>query len=315
MEAIFRNLITKPFIGTAVIDLDGEKLEKQLNIPANSVCLEKLPLKDKIPYGRIRDIKMPVVIKEKGFKPVKTDLSFPAFAVHKALDPIKVDGNLEDWGNIPAIRLKNRNIIKTAGGNKGIPLNNDAKIGFPGDHEAEFKITWDDKHLYLLVKVNDDKFYVKPDEAIPGAWRYDCLQVYIDTQADARNRQTKGHDENDYNYNFYPAPKGNTVTVYRATTPNQQIAGGLLAPKPNRVEPEVKANFTIIKNGYFYEIAFPKRLVAPMPLKRGSIAGFSVYLADNDGREYPKSALTTTPPGTGGFRNPHLYPLMILTEK
>lgn len=123
-----------------------------------------------------------------------------------------------------------------------------------------------------------------------------------------------GHpfDGNDYNYDFYPNPDG-SVTAFRRYAPEQQAAGGLFAPMPNMVEPEIKGTFTRTADGYVYEITIPKRLVVPFELKAGNSCGLALYLNDKD-KEHVKSALTLTPPGTGGYQSPHLYPVMLLVE-
>jgi len=323
LEVEFRNLVTREFQGQADIKLQDKVIEQKIRLKEKGAENVIVPMPEKIPFDRIVEIKLPVTLKEEGVKPLATDLSFKAFVVKKLKGKITVTGNAEDWKDIPAIQVTNRCIsrAKDAGGCTGdLPPDKLEKVGYPGDFEAEYQMAWDDDNLYLRVNVTDDKFFHEIKKDVGGRWYNDCLQVYIDTLCDARNKETRGFDGNDYNYNFYPniatgstSVADGTLTAFRSYAPEQQQAGGLFAPMPNMVEPEVKGTFRKTEKGYIYEIAFPKRLIAPLQLKAGSISGFAVYIADHDGN-YLKSALTTTPPGTGGYMNPHLYPVMVLVE-
>jgi len=318
LEVEFRNLVTREFQGQADIKLQDKVIEKKIRLKEKGAENVIIPMPEKIPFDRIAEIKLPVTLTEEGVKPLAVDLSFNAFAVKKLKGKIAVAGNADDWKDIPVIHITNRCISTTKGrgGPRTLPLdNNPEKVGYKGDHEAEYQMAWDDDNLYLRVNVTDDKFFHDPNPKgdVGGRWYNDSLQVYIDTLCDARNmKDTRGFDGNDYNYDFFPNEDG-TLTAFRRFAPEQQQAGGLLAPKPNMVEPEVKGTFRKTEKGYIYEIALPKRLIAPLQLMAGGVSGFAIFINDHDGN-YVKSALTTTPPGTGGYMNPHLYPVMILVE-
>jgi len=323
LEVEFRNLVTREFQGQADIKLQDKVMEQKIRLKEKGAENVMISMPEKIPLDRIAEIKLPVTLKEEGVKPLVFDLSFKAFAVKKLKGNITVTGNAGDWNDIPAIQITNRCIStsKGGGGTHNLPLdNNSEKVGYPGDHAAEYQMAWDNDNLYLRVNVTDDKLFHENKKDVSGRWDNDCLQVYIDTLGDARSKETRGFDGNDYNYDFFPSMTTNstsvpdgTLTAFRRYAPEQQQAGGLLAPMPNMVEPEVKGTFRKTENGYIYEIAFPKRLIAPLQLKTGTVSGFAIYIADHDG-SYLKSAVTTTPPGTGGYLNPHLYPVMILVE-
>jgi hypothetical protein len=313
LKVEFRNLVTREFQGQADIKLQDKVIEKKILLKEKGTEEVIVPMPEKIPLDKIAEIKLPITLKEEGTKPLAVDLSFNAFAVKKLKGKITVTGNAADWKDIPAIGLANRNISTSKGAVSLLPLgDNPEKVGYTGDHEAEYQMAWDDENLYLRVNVTDDKFFHEQKDCI-HRWNNDCLQVYIDTICDARSKETRGFDGNDYNYDFFPNEDG-TLTAFRRYAPEQQQAGGLFAPMPNMVEPDVKGTFRKTEKGYIYEIAFPKRLIAPLQLKAGSVSGFAIYIADHDG-SYIKSALTTTPPGTGGYLNPHLYPVMLLGEE
>jgi len=313
LELSLNNLVTREFKGKAEIKMQDKVLAKEINIGPRGSENMPIPMPGKIPSDRIAAMMIPVTITEKGFKPFETDLSFNAFAVRKLKGKIFLAGNPDEWKDIPSIPIKNRNIVKfeSLGGTGNKPISE--KVGYPGDFEAGYQMAWDDECLYLRVAITDDVFFHDPNKRDAGA-RYDndSLQIYIDTMCDARGKVTKGFDGNDYNYDFYPNPDG-SITAFRRFAPEMQAAGGLFAPMPNMVEPGIKGAFTKTDKGYVYEVAMPKRLIAPLQLKTGSVSGFAIYLNDHDGK-CVKSGLSTTPPGTGGYMNPHLYPVMVLVE-
>jgi len=316
----FRNLVTREFQGQADIKLQDKVMEQKIRLKEKGAENVMIPMPEKIPLERIAEIKLPVTLKEDGGNPLAVDLSFNAFAVKKLKGKITVTGNAGDWNDIPAIVITNRGIYKSTGtGTTTKPI--DEKVGYPGDFEAEYQMAWDDENLYLRVNVTDDKFFHEVKKDAGGRWYNDCLQVYIDTLCDARSKATRGFDGNDYNYDFFPnmttnstaVPDG-TLTAFRRYAPEQQQAGGLFAPMPNMVEPEIKGTFRKTEKGYIYEIAFPKRMIAPLQLKTGGVSGFAIYIADHDGKCVKGALSTTSEPGTGGYMNPHLYPVMLLVE-
>jgi len=313
-----RNLVTREVKGKADIRLQDQVVGKDIALAPKGSADITIPLPEKIPFDKIAGIRLPVTFTEEGVKPFEMNLSFEVFAVRKLKGKITSSGNADEWNEIPSIRITNRYIAKSTGGTKNIPI--DEKVGYPGDLEAEYQMAWDDESLYLRVKVTDDVFHHNANKNVGGRCDNDSLQIYIDTLCDARGKETRGFDGNDYNYDFYPnmttnstsVPDG-TITAFRRYAPEQQAAGGLFAPMPNMVEPDIKGAFTKTDKGYTYEVAIPRRLVAPLQLKSGSVSGFAIFLPDHDGK-CVKGALSLTPPGTGGYMNPHLYPVMLLVE-
>ncbi len=314
LDVQFRNLISRPFNGTAVVSAQGNKIEKKLALAGQQSEALVLPLKQKLSDKQITDVSVPIVLKEEDRKAVNIDASFRGFAAKKHKNsPIKIDGSLDDWKDIPEIPITNR-FIHTGGlGDPRLGLKKD-KIGYKGDHQAFFSVTWDDDNLYLLAKVKDDKF--SPLKKKGGIWTKDSLQVYIDTYCDARKKSDKGFDTNDFNYDFGRDPQNpSKLLAWRAFTPEWQLTlqGGLKL-LPMRFEPGIKTAFKEVKGGYIYEIAFPKAYLAPMQFKAGTAVGFGLFLNDNDGTKRPKASLTLTPDGTKCYLRPHLYPVMMLTE-
>ena len=153
----------------------------------------------------------------------------------------------------------------------------------------------------MALKVRDNIFSPPPE--FGGAWRYDSLQVYFDTLADARDKGN-GWDENDYAYDFCPLKE--SPWIIRSYAPEWQIA----FLEPGAV-PEVKRAFRKIEDGMIYELAFPAKQIFPIALKSGTTFGFALLINDND-NDYRKRGLTLTPQGTEPCMRPDLYPVMCL---
>jgi hypothetical protein len=308
------NLLSREFRGSLSIPTTGQTLARELTIPARKAQRIHVPLAKELPFDSIDNVNLPLKFKEHNRTNFEMDASFNGFAVMKrGTRPITIDGNDADWQGIPEIKMQNRMLHKNKFGNQ-------QKVGYPGDLEATFSMLWDDDHLYLAVRVIDDKFVRVPNEQGKFGWQNDTLQVYIDTLCDARSKTVKGYDTNDYNYDFFPMPEEHRAVAFRRVAPEQQITGGTNPLRPNEIEPNVKAAFKLTDTGYTYEIAFPKKYIVPVPLKAGEYCGFCIFLNDRDNPEIKKrgvmkAALTLTPEGTGAHMNPHLYPVMLLTNK
>ena len=304
------NLLSREFRSDMI--LNDKKIKIDLKALENKTITADL--KVKIPFDNIATLKLPVKLKENNGNVYSVKASFNGFAVkNRGKRKISIDGKLEDWNGVPKIKMKNRLRAQSRFVNK-------EKFAYSGDFEASFMMLWDDDNIYLAVKVVDDKYVRVPDPRGKFDWQNDTMQIYIDAFCDARDKKIKGFDTNDYNYDFFPNPEKENAVVFRRFAPEQQITGGTNPLLPNVVEPNIKTAFKLTENGYIYEIAFPKQYIVPVKLKAGETVGFCVYLNDRDNPEIKKcgvmkSSLTLTPPGTGGFMNPHLYPVMLLSGK
>lgn len=310
LEIKISNLLSRDFDGKLI--LDGETFKINLKPLENKTI--KIDSKIEIPFDSVANLKLPLEIEENDGSAYSVDASFRGFAIeNRGKRKVAIDGNLNDWKGVPEMQMKNRLKAHSR-------FEKNEKFAYSGDFEASFSMLWDDDNIYLAVKVIDDKYVRKPTSGGKFGWQNDTMQIYIDTLCDARSKTTRGFDTNDYNYDFFPNPKKGNAVAFRRFAPEQQITGGTNPLLPNVVEPNIKTAFKLTENGYIYEIAFPKEYIVPVKLKVGEIVGFCVYLNDRDNEEIKKrgvmkSALTLTPSGTGGFMNPHLYPVMLLSGK
>jgi hypothetical protein len=310
LELKITNLLSRDFDGG--LSLDGKSYKLNLKPLENKIII--IDAREQIPFNNVAELKLPLKIKANDGSAYSIDASFRGFAIENSgKRKIVIDGNLEDWKGVPEIKMKNRLKAETRFENK-------EKFAYPGDFDASFKMLWDHENIYLAVELVDDKYVRKPDLRGKYDWANDTMQIFIDTFCDARSKVTRGFDTNDYNYDFFPDPKNGNAVAYRRFAPEQQITGGTNPLLPKVVEPGIKTSFKLTDKGYIYEVAFPKKYIVPVKLNAGEIVGFCIYLNDRDNEEIKKrgvmkSALTLTPPGTGGHMNPHLYPVMLLSGK
>ena len=205
-----------------------------------------------------------------------------------------------DWNKVPVIPLVNK-----VGGRGGAFT---AK-----DFSASYQIAWDEKKMYLRVKVWDDVF--SPGDKPEYRWHNDILQVYFDTRCSAIRTGKEGYDDDDYEYGFMPTMDGRRCEVWRARSPDMQLTLGVAAPKNKTIATEIPAKFTRTADGYIYEAEFPANYLLPMKLVKGHNFAFGLYAADRDkGKDIEKALSNTVKPGTGCYNKPQLWPIGILTE-
>jgi hypothetical protein len=298
-----KNWLSRPFDGT----FECAGVSQKLSIPASgqAVLSQNLPLPMR--YDKITQENLPVLIKS-GDSSFSSDVSFEGFLCHKTKNDITVDGSLDDWKDIPEIKFENRAIA-----DKNLKNIED------NDFSGWFKTAWNEKGVWICVKITDDKFVHEAFPKTAERWANDCLQIYFDSFCDARLKLDKGYDENDYDYTVFPNPDGKSSVVWRYRTPDIQLGLATQAPPDNTEAKDIPSAFKLTGDGYIYEVFFPAKYLLPIRLEKGYAAGFGLYAADCDDASAKtskrvRSALTLTPPGTGCYNNPKLWPAMLLTD-
>ena len=305
------NLLDRPFRGEW--DIAGKKWN--LELPGAGKCNFRIPLPEPLTETKITSFRLPSVWKS-GKDFLKQDFSFNGFLCGKVSSGFRYDDPAA-WSAIPAIPLTTRLIHNySTHGTRRFKVKHLKPFGTPGDLEAAIQTAWNDEHFFLCITVADDKFFPAPDDSkrtVAGGWNYDSIQLYFDTLCDARSRETRGHDGNDYNYDVIPVSE-NRAVVYRRIAPEQQLANGLLAPKPDMIDPSVQCKFIRLANGYCCRLSFPRRLLEPMQFETNGTIGFSIQVNDNDGEQL-RSSLSLNNEPESCWMNPHLYPVMLLGKE
>jgi hypothetical protein len=298
-----QNMLSRKFEGS--LSLNGVK-KNVLAPPSDSVGVE-FDLPEKLKANEIIKENIEAVVSS-GKSRFCNDLSFNGFISKKIATPMKIDGNLDDWKSIPSVKFRNR-------------LINDKKLKRVSDEDfsGSFRTAWNEKGIYICVEIKDDKFVHEAFAKTGSRWQNDCLQIYFDTLCDARLREQRGYDRNDYDYIVLPDPKKDSSIVFRYRSPDRQLTFGTEAPPDNAIARNIDSAFRKTETGYVYEVFFPAKYLLPVRLEKGYALGLGLYAADRDDKtaKYPsrvKSALTLAPNGKGCYNNPHLWPVMLLWE-
>ena len=221
---------------------------------------------------------------------------------------ITIDGSLDDWQGIPALKIDQRL--------PGKQLLAAGQHPTDADFSAQLRIAWSPEALYLAVEVTDDKFVVNPQSRPGNGWRNDSLQLFFDTLGDGRDKRSHGIGQDDWSYGIYPEPDGKTLYAYRHHAPDIQLTTGVTGARSETIDPDIRCVLTRTPQGYLYEIALPQRSLLPLKLTAGQKFGMGVLLNDQDsGTPMPRSRLVWGLQPLIPNDRPDLWPLVILTEK
>ncbi len=190
-------------------------------------------------------------------------------------------------------------------------------IAFPRNYLAKetsgfFRLAWNRSGLFLEVTVKDGKFVHTEYPKTSERWNNDCLQIYIDTMADARSKR-HGYDENDYDYALFPNAKGDSALVFRNRSVEQQLGLATQAPPDNTVASDIPCSFSNRDGVLTYRVFFPAKYLLPVQLQKGSVFGFGLFVPNADVPGKVSSALTLATDGGGCFNRPHVWPAVLLT--
>jgi DNA-binding beta-propeller fold protein YncE len=190
---------------------------------------------------------------------------------------IRVDGDLSEWQQLPALSLpadpKQRRDYPNWRG--------------PADLSARCFLAWDEQYLYFAADVQDDKFYQpRADELI---WQADCIQIAFDL------RRAGSYDRE---YGFALSPTGPLVWCWYG---------------PAADAAQIKFVARRRGEGVLYEAALPWSVLAPFRPQAGQAAGFTLAIMDSDGGEREGSLEWT--PGIVGGKDPTAFGVLALADK
>ena len=289
MKITVENLVSRDLAGT----LNGHGI----TVKGSSSGFLSLPLPVPLKDTEITHQQIPVEFKT-GQSQFKADSSFDGFRCRKVKDGLTLSEI--DWAKLPAVTF-----TKYTGKQK--------------ETDGSFRMAWNTQGLFLEVNIKDRKFVHEEYPHMAERWNNDCLQVYIDTFADARSKQKRGYDENDYDYAVYPNAAGTDSIVWRFRSADQQLGLGIHAPKDNTVAGDIPSSFTRTENGYRYRVFFPAKYLLPAELKQGAAIGVGIMVNNvNDPARklYHRrvSALSNMTDGQDCSRKPHLWPVFLLQK-
>jgi len=166
-----------------------------------------LPLPVALRSDKVTSVELPVKIDAESGASYSYDLSFEALLARRV--PADADFSSINWAALPSTPFERNSGGRTTG---------------------SFRLGWNAGGLFVEVEVNDSTFVHVEYEKTGQRWNNDCLQLYIDTMANARVRTFKGYDEDDYDYAVFPNAAGDASIVYRYRSVEQQLGLATQAP-------------------------------------------------------------------------------------
>lgn len=233
------------------------------------------------------------------------------FSVPRRKAGITIDGDISDWADVAEQPVSRRIIGNTRRRNGPVP---DAS-----DLSAQYKVTWDEQRLYLLVTVTDDVFGAKERLRKREGWKNDSLQVFLNTYTTPRCLgATHAAEAVTWEYGFLSEDKkGEKNYAYRYTTPNIQLTRGVESHKSDSVADDVEMAVRMVPGGRIYEIAFPAEALLPFKLRTGEPLGLGILINDVDRNLTDlgdRSHLTNATGSDFPNRHPETWPILLLTE-
>jgi len=217
-----------------------------------------------------------------------------ALLIHKTTRAIKIDGNIDDWNDIPnPIMLTSANAI----------VKEDKQWGRLGNNiSAIANYTWDDNYLYFYAKINKENLEIAPEGYMPDKlWNYDGVQWVFDALANGKG-SISGLSDDDFEY--YTGLINKNPVVYRANGSNASYDGLV---KSTGIADNIKCVYKSYPGYYIIEAAFPELAVSPFRLEKFSRmkSGFIINL-NCDGKRIGYLEFT---PGVGTGKK---YPGLLL---
>ncbi len=280
---VFRNFLSAPFKGSIG--------KMPLEVPGSGMATVNLPLPVPLKDNAVTPEPMKFRLRADSGAEYEYNLPFEAFEA-KRLDGEPSFSNVQ-WERIPSIAFSRNYMAKETSG--------------------FFRLAWNRNGIFLEVTVKDGKFVHTEYPKTSERWNNDCLQIYIDTMADARSKR-HGYDENDYDYALFPNAKGDSALVFRNRSVEQQLGLATQAPPDNTVAPDIPCSFSNRDGVLTYRVFFPAKYLLPVRLQKGSVFGLGLFVPNADSPGKVTSALTLAADGGGCFNRPHVWPAVLLTD-
>jgi hypothetical protein len=214
----------------------------------------------------------------------------PALIMPAPKAPV-IDGTVDEaWSRAPRYKLENE--LKTvSSGEKLVPIKS------PEDLSADFRALWDEKNLYVLVDVTDDKLVSDTDPNNPvmlpsGSrnipwWWDDSVEVYLD--ADNAKATEYGKHDALFRFNWGPKP---AMRVYNRNV-ETHIDG-------------VEYAMVRTEKGYRLEASFPWEAFAVKP-SAGATVGLDVHVNDDDDGGPRDHKITWHDTSDQAYRSPRVF--------
>jgi hypothetical protein len=250
---------------------------------------------DRMGRGCLTILFFPVLVYGSSAKP------WASYHAPKRTFPIVIDGDISEWEAVPSFVMNQSKFFFV-----GQDMSS-AKWRGPDDLSATFKITWDERYIYLAVQVRDDRVtephgsLVRGNET--GSWDDDGVELMFDNDACGMSRYYIGdplHHEFHFVFSTTRPFVFDNFWLPKLGAPQAMFihADGTLEPLAYPDEVMVKHDVTDIfskppyngryafkrtRNGYNLEVRMSLPGARTRPFKKdGRMIGFDVAINDND---------------------------------
>lgn len=201
-----------------------------------------------------------------------------------------IDGDLGEWARVPAVHL-------------GAAHARSAAYDGTRDLSANWRVAWDERHLYFACEVVDDEHGPLEDvRELGDMWRFDGIQIAFDG---GHNARTPGYDSDDYEYGLGMTSDGPRVFRW--------VAGhGLKTGDVPTIDLAVVRRDA--QQLTCYEAALPFKELVPFSPERRH-CGMTLIINDCDPqRRGSTRAWMQWTPGIAGAKDPSAFGELVLLD-
>jgi len=141
-------------------------------------------------------------------------------------------------------------------------------ISDEADLSGDYRLSWNDTSLFVLIEVNDEKLFID-DTTFNGDNLSAHMQDHLEFYLDIKNRKSENYGSEQFMWLIKPGI-------------DTLLSGRMGEDTTNA--PSILYSSSVIENtGYIYEMEIPVDSVPGMtPLDTGNILGFEIRIIDND---------------------------------
>lgn len=190
----------------------------------------------------------------------------------KAKIPISIDGNLDEWRDASPLFVHPENRLS---GLTFFARDYGAEMQWQGlaDFSAAWQMLWDDRFLYLAVKVFDDR--IESVHALGSFWNGDTVSFQIDPLPDETDASILPQQRDLRAIHTFEMGLSQQGPVIRRLYATHSIMPDIMTTANLAIVPQA--------DGLVYELALPWEALTPFRPSLGSWLGVSLVFSEDDG--------------------------------
>jgi len=185
--------------------------------------------------------------------------SYTGLTATRASQTISVDGLIDKaWDNAPWHKI------------------DQVWLGFhvqPQDFSGQYKIKYDDDHLYILAAITDERLYKQSEDGLVNYWDDDCLEIFID-----EDRSMGNHQYNHSAFAYHIGLDGKVADIGPDSLPHYYNDHIKSVKKSAGMKHIWELSMKIYDDSYV-----DGGTNSPVKLAKDKVMGFAIAYCDNDG--------------------------------